>query len=62
MSTQPPRHGDTAAGCPCEECLTARIRLSAAIAADGRDMSLLRQRLDGFKTRLAGAEFLRSVS
>ena len=62
MSTPPPRHGDTAAGCPCEECLSARIRLAAAVAADGRDMSVLRQRLDGFKFRLSGAELLRSVS
>ncbi len=47
MSTPSPRHG--AEGCPCEECLTARIRLSAAQAADGRDMSGLRARLDGHK-------------
>ena len=47
MSTPSPRHG--AEGCPCEECLTARIRLSAAQAADGRDMSGLRARLDGNK-------------
>jgi hypothetical protein len=62
MSTPPPRHGDTATGCPCEECLTARIRLSAANAADGRDMSVLRKRLDGFKFRFPQADVLRSVS
>jgi hypothetical protein len=62
MSTPPPRHGDTAAGCPCEECLSARIRFAAAVAADGRDMSVLRSRLDGFKFRIPSAEILRSVS
>jgi hypothetical protein len=62
MSTPPPRHGDTATGCPCEECLTARIGLSAAIAVDGRDMSVLRQRLDGSKLRISTADVLRSVS
>ncbi len=50
MSTPPPRHGATAEGCPCEECLSARIRLSAAIAADG------------FKVRISPADMLRSVS
>ena len=58
--SQSPRHG--AAGCPCEECLTARIEQSAALAADGRDMSGLRTRLDGLKVRLAPATTLRSVS
>ena len=53
MSTPSPRHG--APGCPCEDCLTARIRLSAALAADGRDLSGLRARLDGFKVRLSAA-------
>jgi hypothetical protein len=62
MSTPSPRHGATAEGCPCEECLSARIRLSAAIAADGRDLSVLRQRLDGFKVRISPAGMLRSVS
>ncbi len=47
MSTPSPRHG--AESCPCEGCLTARIRLSAAQAANGRDMSGLRARLDGTK-------------
>lgn len=61
MSTTPPRHG--APGCPCEDCLTARIRLTAALAADGRDLSGLRARLDGFKVRFAAAtEILRSAS
>jgi len=60
MSTSP-RHG--APGCPCEECLTARIELAASLASDGRDMSGLRIRLDGFKVRVsAPAEALRSVS
>lgn len=49
MSTPSPRHG--APGCPCEECLTARIRLTAALAADGRDVSGLRARLDGLQVR-----------
>ena len=62
MSTPPPRRGDTATGCPCEVCLSSRIRLAAGVAADSRDMSPLRQRLDGFKFRLASAEILRSVS
>jgi hypothetical protein len=48
--TSSPRHG--APGCPCEECLTARIRLTAEIAADGRDMTPLRARLDGLKVRV----------
>ena len=47
--SQSPRHG--APGCPCEECLTARITRSAAHAADGRDMSGLRTRLDRVKIR-----------
>lgn len=56
-----PRHG--APGCPCEECLTARIRLTAAMAADGRDMTDLRERLDDFKLPIAvPAVALRSVS
>ena len=60
MSTSP-RHG--APGCPCEECLTARIELTAALAADGRDMTGLRTRLDGFRVRIpAPADALRSVS
>jgi hypothetical protein len=62
MSTPSPRHG--APGCPCEECLTARICLTAAMAADGRDMSGLRARLDGLKVRrIASApDLLRSAS
>ena len=58
MSTSSPRHG--APGCPCEECPTARIRLSAALAADGRGMSGLRARLDrwrGFVDRWRAAYF-----
>ena len=56
MSTTPPRQ--VAPGCPCEDCLTARIRLTAALAADGRDLSGLRVRLDG----LNSADILRSAS
>ena len=60
MSTSP-RHG--APGCPCEECLTARIELTTARASDGRDLTGLRRRLDGFKVRLpAPPALLRSVS
>jgi hypothetical protein len=59
--TSSPRHG--APGCPCEECLTARIRLTAALAADGRDMSGLRARLDDLKFPVTvPAVVLRSVS
>ena len=60
MSTTSPRHG--APGCPCEECLTARIRLTAAQAAEGRDLSGLRARLDGFKALVAPAPLLRTAS
>ena len=59
MSTPSPRHG--AEGCQCEECLTARIRISAAQAADGRDMSGLRARLDGNKDCYARSSTLRSA-
>ena len=59
MSTSP-RHG--APGCPCEECLTARIELTAALASGGRDMTGLRRRLDGFKMPVASPVPLRSVS
>lgn len=58
--TSSPRHG--APGCPCEECLTARIRLTAEMANDGRDMTGLRARLDDFKVRVTTAPLLRSVS
>ena len=59
MSTPSPRHG--AAGCPCEECLTARIRMSAALAAH-RDMTGLRARLDGKKDiRSESAGIMRSA-
>jgi hypothetical protein len=61
MSTQPPRHG--APGCPREAGLTARNGLTAALAADRRDMSGLRARLDGFTVRFGSAsELLRSAS
>ena len=61
MSTPSPRHG--AEGCQCEECLTARIQVSAALAADGRDLSRLRARLDGNMGRPSAATgALRSVS
>ena len=60
MSSTSPRHG--APGCPCEECLTDRIRLTAAQAAAGRDLSGLRARLDGLTGRLTLAETLRSAS
>jgi hypothetical protein len=59
--TSSPRHG--APGCPCEECLTARIRLTAEMANDGRDMTGLRARLDDFKVAVTAAPVqLRSVS
>jgi hypothetical protein len=44
MSNHPPCQ--SAPGCPCEDCLSARIELSAALAV-ARDVSLLRRRLDG---------------
>ena len=62
MSTSP-RHGDL--GCACEESLTARIRLTAELAADGRDLNGLRTRLGGAMVRIAApgeARRLRSVS
>ena len=60
MSTPSPRHG--AAGCPCEECLTARIRLVVAQAANHRDMTGLRARLDGNKDiRSESAGIMRSA-
>ena len=59
--SQSPRHGGP--GCPCEECLTARITQSAAHAADGRDMSGLRMRLDRLRVRVeAPAEVLVNAS
>jgi len=59
MSTPSPQHG--AEGCRCEECLTDRIRVTAALAA-GRDMSGLRARLDGTRDSMAAPARLRSVS
>jgi hypothetical protein len=62
MSTSP-RHCDP--GCACEECLTSRISLTAELAADGRDLTGLRTRLDGSMVRIAApgeARRLRSVS
>ena len=60
MSTSP-RHGDP--GCPCEECLSALIRLSAALASDGRYMAGLRHRLNGLELRIgAPLERLESAS
>ena len=59
--TSSPSNG--APGCPSEECLTARIRLTAELAADGRDMTGLRARLDDFRVRVTTASVtLRSVS
>ena len=46
--SQSPRHG--AAGCPCEECLTARITQSVALAGNGRDMTSLRTLFEGLRT------------
>lgn len=51
MSIHPPCRG--LPGCPCEDCLSARIELSAALAV-ARDVSLLRRRLDG--TRLSAED------
>jgi hypothetical protein len=59
MSAQTP-HG--AHGCPCEDCLGARIRLTAAMATYGRDSSVWRNRLDGFKALVPSPQPLRSVS
>ena len=62
MSTSP-RHGDL--GCACEECLTTRIRLTAELAANGRDLADLRTRLDGAKVYISAPReprLLRSVS
>jgi hypothetical protein len=45
--------------------LTDRIRMTVAMAADGRDLSGLRARLDGFKARVGMTsvpELLQSVA
>ena len=59
MSTTTP-HG--AAGCPCEDCLGARIRLTAAMATYGRDTAGLRERLNALKEPVPAPAALRSVS
>jgi hypothetical protein len=58
--TSSPRHG--APGCPCEDCLSARISLTAAMA-EGRDLTGLRARLDDCKVRASTSlVVLRSAS
>ena len=51
-----------ARGCPCEDCLGARIRLTAAMATYGRDPAGLRERLDALKEPVPASVTLRSVS
>jgi hypothetical protein len=58
MSTNTP-HG--AHGCPCEDCLGARISLTAELASRDRALIPLWARQRGFRVRLATVEMQRSV-
>jgi hypothetical protein len=58
MSTASP-HG--ARGCSCEDCLGARIRMTAEMANDGRTIVPLWARQRRFRVRLARSEMLRAV-
>ena len=59
MSTTTP-HG--AQGCPCEDCLGARITLTAALATTGRTIAPLWARQRRFRARLVSAGWLRRAS
>ena len=59
MSTRTP-HG--AQGCPCEDCLGARIQLSAELALTGRSVAPLWARKYGFRARIVSAGMLRRAS
>jgi hypothetical protein len=59
MSTATP-HG--AQGCPCEDCLGARIKMSAEMAIDGRAIAPLWARQRRFRARVVSAGVLRRAS
>jgi hypothetical protein len=59
MSTTTP-HG--AQGCPCEDCLGARIIVTAALATNGRTVAPLWARQRRFRVRLFSAGMLRRAS
>ena len=59
MSTTTP-HG--AQGCPCEDCLGARITMSADMAIDGRTIAPLWARQRRFRARVVSAGVLRRAS
>ncbi len=59
MSTTTP-HG--AQGCPCEDCLGARITRFAGLASLERRIVPLWARQERFRVRLASDGMLRSVS
>jgi hypothetical protein len=59
MSTTTP-HG--AQGCPCEDCLGARITLTAAQATAGRKVLPLWARQRRFRVRVASAGVRRRAS
>jgi hypothetical protein len=59
MSTNTP-HG--AQGCPCEDCLGARIQMTAALAVNGRTVAPLWARQRRFRARVASAVMLRRAS
>jgi hypothetical protein len=48
-------------GCPCEDCLGARINMTAALAHRDRTIVPLWARQRRFRVRLASSEMLRSV-
>jgi hypothetical protein len=59
MSTNTP-HG--AQGCPCEDCLGARIQLTADLAITGRRVAPLWARQRRFRARVVSDEMLRRAS
>lgn len=58
MSANTP-HG--ARGCPCEDCLGARIRMTAEMANRDRSIVPLWARQRRFRVRLASTEMMRRV-
>jgi hypothetical protein len=58
MSANTP-HG--ARGCPCEDCLGARIRMTADMASNGRTIVPLWARQRRFRVRPAASEMMRRV-
>ena len=59
MSTATPQG---AQGCPCEDCLGARITLTAAQAINGRKVTPLWARQRRFRARLVSAGVFRRAS